>query len=203
MGNRRLMVMARGQPINFDDMGGSPPDPHEVSAESAEREPTRVEARQMARPYSPPEPHQRYEIDPRDIPPGMDAQWVVLTVKGAPGPNLGRYYRNQWIPAAAADFPHLSGYGTVFPDQLVDAGLITNVKANDPVLDEDKTQILMLRPKEITQKAEQIRKREAQELVATQMERLSVSSRRHIRDRTEVRRQFANADAELAQAGEI
>lgn len=199
--------MARGQPIDFDALTASQQRaaPDDEAVPVAVREPARESARTPVRAYSTPEPHLRYEIDPRDIPSDMEAQWVAVTVKGAQIRSIDRFYRSGWMPARAADFPALSGYGTKYPEQLITAGLVKNVGAEDPVLDDDKSQILMLRPKELGIRAADRRKREANDLVATQFERLQIDSRRRIGSRTEVRRQFANPDTvpDIATAQEI
>lgn len=196
--------MARGQPLEFDQVARVA-SRHDDDAPAITREPGREPARKSARPYVAPEPHLRYELLPEEIPADMEAQWVAISVKGAPIPSLSRFYRGGWIPAQASEFARLSGFGTAYPQQLIDAGLVKNVSASDPVLDDDRSQILMLRPKELGEKAVRRRKQEARDLVDTQMSRLSLSSRRTIGDRTEVRRQFANPDQipELASAQEI
>lgn len=198
--------MARGQPLDFDSVSrAAAPQADDGSMEHTGREPARAPARQSARPYVAPEPHLRYELLPEEIPEGMEAQWVAISVKGAPIPSLSRFYRGGWVPAQAGQFARLSGYGTEYPQQLIEAGLVKNVGASDPVLDDDKSQILMLRPKEIGQKATRRRTQEARDLVATQMERLSLNSRRTIGDRTQFQRQFANPDhtPDIASAQEI
>lgn len=197
--------MARGQPIDFDTMpgetGAEAPTPVAEAAAPSGRDTQRASSRQPTRMFTPIEPHLRYELHPHEIPADMEAQWVVLSVKGAPGPNLGRYYQNGWMPALAKDYPRLSGFGIKYPDQLIRAGLIKETQDDDPVLDDDKSQILMVRPKEYGVRAEAARRNDAVSLVETQMDRLQLHSRRHIRDRTEFRRQHVNASAELAQAG--
>lgn len=203
--------MARGTPIDFDTVAAAarPPvidndDPPEVP-EAAAREPARVSARVAARRYEQPEPHLRYQLDPEEIPAGMVAQWVATKVKGAPTGTASAFYRAGWEPAEAKDFPRLSGYGTDFPQNLIDRGLIQNVKPDDLVTNDDASLVLMLCPKENVQKAAQKRKRDADDLVHTQFDRLQVESRRRVGARTEVRRGYANPDVtpDTANAQEI
>jgi hypothetical protein len=180
------------------------PPPGEISGgdEPMERTPARQSARQPERFYVPPEPHEKYHIDPRDIPAGFDAQWVAVTIKGAKNGALTDYWRGGWRPARAEQFPDQSGYGIEFPKELIDAGYAEQVKPESPV--EKDGQMLMMRPKQASIAADERRKRNAAELVQTQMQRLSLSSRRHIRERTEVSvgRQYLNVDSEL-QGGEV
>lgn len=170
--------------------------------EDMDREPARGSARQPERYYTPPEPHEKYHIDPRDIPADMKAQWVAVTIKGAKNGALTEYWRGGWRPAHAKDFPAQSGYGIDYPEELIAGGFAEQVKPDSPV--EKDGLMLMLRPKRASELAEQRRERDARELVNTQMQRLSLSSRRHIRDRTqvEVGRQYVNVDTELS-GGEV
>lgn len=140
-----------------------------------EREPARFSERVMERPYMQPEPHTKYEIAAEDIPPGMDAMWLPTKIAGAPNPQVGQYYRAGWQPARAEDFPYHSGYGVQYPEMMVEAGLLEIVKADAPVIIDD--QMLVLRPRELSARANRARQQEAHNQVENQMRRLRQVSR--------------------------
>lgn len=156
-----------------------------------DRVPERVSARQPvrreSRPYVPPPPHRKYHIDPRDIPPGMDALWLPTRIGGEPNRQVGQYYRSGWQPATAEMFPEISGYGVEFPANMVEAGLLENVRADAPIVVDD--QMLVLRPKELSRAAAAEHERQSHDQVAIQMQRLKQVSR-DFRG-TEIRRRHA------------
>lgn len=138
------------------------------------REPSRQSARRAAR-YTVPEPHEKFEIPPHMIPKGMDPLWLPVTIAGAPNPLVGDYYRAGWQPAAASDFPELSGYGTEYPESMVSRGLLKNVGAEEPIVKDGL--MLVLRPKELSAAAREYEKSEANAQVDNQMRRLKQASR--------------------------
>lgn len=154
-----------------------------------QREPARQPSRQTSRPYLQPEPHNKYEIPADQIPPGMDAMWLPTKIAGMPNPQVAQYYRAGWQPARAQDFPEQSGYGVDFPQMMIDAGLLENVKADAPVIIDD--QMLVLRPRELSVRAHQQRAKQADEQVDIQMRRLRQVSRTF--RGTEIRRRHGPA----------
>ncbi len=138
------------------------------------QEPVRIESRRSER-YTVPEPHERFELYPEEVPSGMDPTWQPISIMGQPNEKLAQFYRAGWQPAAAKDFPRVSGYGVEYPQAMIDAGLLRNVEANAPVLLDN--QILLLRPKELSVRAERRRNRDAVDQVTTQMNRLSQAYR--------------------------
>lgn len=142
---------------------------------SLEREPTRTSERSSARGYQVPEPHEKYELFEEEIPAGMDAMWLPTRIAGMPNPQVSQYYRAHWQPAAAKDFPRVSGFGTEFPEAMIAAGLLENVKPDAPIVIDD--QMLVLRPKEFSAKAMRQHRKATDDQVANQMARLKQAYR--------------------------
>ncbi len=140
-----------------------------------ERASARTSARVSVRDYRPPEPHEKYELLPEEFPPGMDLMWLPTKIAGMPNDKVGQYYRARWEPAKAEDFPRLSGFGTEYPQAMIDAGLLDNVRPDAPVIIDD--QMLVMRPKELSRRAAQARASAADEQVKNQMTRLSQAYR--------------------------
>lgn len=155
------------------------PIPHRTHGSMApmgvEREPSRESSRAPSRGYLPPEPHEKYELYPDEHPDGMDLMWLPTKIAGMPNPQVAQYYRAGWQPAAAKDFPRISGFGTEFPQAMIDAGLLETVRPDAPVVIDD--QMLVLRPKELSRRAHQNNKRAADDMVANQMARLKQAYR--------------------------
>jgi hypothetical protein len=76
--------------------------------------------------------------------------------------------------ARACDFPAISGYGKQWPKALIDAGRAKPVEA-DALVERD-TQILLVRPTEMSARAEEERLAGAREQINLQQERLYASS---------------------------
>ncbi len=140
-----------------------------------ERVSERVSARRPVRDYTPPEPHEKYELLPDEFPDGMDLMWLPTKIAGMPNDKVAQYYRAGWQPARAEDFPRLSGFGTDYPQAMIDAGLLDIVRPDAPVITDD--QMLVMRPKEMTRRAERARAAAANDQVANQMQRLSQAYR--------------------------
>lgn len=152
------------------------------------REPTRQPMRSMERMFTAPEPHEKYEILPGEFPPNMDLLWLPTVVAGMENKRaVMDSFRAGWMPAAASDFPRISGYGHDMPAALLDAGLVDNVKADDAVVIDG--QMLVMRPKELSRRAHEQREKQASSQVQTQMRRLRQVSRAF--RGTEVRRNHA------------
>lgn len=161
--------------------------PMGAGGETLEREPARTPSRSSARMYRAPEAFEKYEVYPEEIPEGMDLQWLPTKIAGAPNPKVGQYYRAGWMPAKSEDFPRISGFGTEFPEAMIAAGLLENVKGEAPIVIDD--QMLVMRRKEVSRRAEHERINEARSQVDNQMRRLQQASRAF--RGTEIRRQHA------------
>lgn len=146
-----------------------------MGVEEIARQSARTSARASARDYQVPEPHERYELRPEEFPPGMDLMWLPTKIAGMPNDKVAQYYRAHWQPAKAEDFPRLSGYGTDYPQAMIEAGLLDNVRADAPVIIDD--QMLVMRPKELSRRAAKARANDADNQVANQMARLQQSYR--------------------------
>lgn len=140
-----------------------------------EREESRSSSRTSSRMYQAPEAHEKYEVWPEEIPSGMDLQWLPTRIAGAPNPQVMQYYRAGWQPAKSSDFSRISGFGVDVSPAMLDAGLLEIVKGDAPVVVDD--QMLVMRPKELTLKAERQRNTAADEMVVNQMRRLQQTSR--------------------------
>lgn len=158
-----------------------------MDSEVLEREPSRTSARSSARMYRAPESHEKYEVWPEEIPDGMDLQWLPTKIAGMPNPKVGQYYRAGWMPAKSEDFPRVSGYGVDFPEAMIAAGLLENVKSDAPIVIDD--QMLVMRRKELSVRAERESIEEAKGQVNNQMRRLQQASRAF--RGTEIKRQHA------------
>ena len=146
-----------------------------MGVEEIARESARTSSRVSVRDYTPPEPHEKYELLPDEFPSGMDLMWLPTKIAGMPNDKVGQYYRAHWQPAKAEDFPRLSGYGTEYPQAMIEAGLLDNVRADAPVIIDD--QMLVMRPKELSRRAAKARASAADEQVANQMARLQQAYR--------------------------
>lgn len=163
-------------------MSDTSPTPHArrqappPGADMLEREPARKSARRPERMYQAPEPHEKYELYDEEKPEGMDWMWLPTSVAGAPNSRvMAQCYRAGWQPAKAADFPRISGFGVEYPEEMIDAGLLENVKPNAPIVIDE--QMLVLRPMELSKKYERAQKTAAAEQVDNQMRRLRQASR--------------------------
>jgi hypothetical protein len=141
----------------------------------SERQPSRQSARSSARIYTPPEPHEKFHLDADEIPSDMDAMWLPTRIAGAPNDKVGQYFRAGWQPAAAKDFERISGYGVEYPQSMIDAGLLENIKPDAAIIVDD--QMLVLRPKELSQRAKKQLDALAGDQVDNQMRRLRQASR--------------------------
>lgn len=161
-------------------MGVGEGSPHDYDPASTGRQSSRVSERQSARPYTPPEPHLKYEIpeDRRD--PSKDYLWLPTHIVGAPNPRISEYYRAGWIPSTAEQFPEISGYGTEYPQKLVDLGLLTPIQASDPLIKDNM--MLVERPISKSAEARRREREEARDRVDTQMRALHAQYRTNFSD---------------------
>jgi len=151
------------------------------------REPIREAPR-----YKPREPHEKYQVPESSIPKGMDAIWVATKVMGAKSPRLGEFVRSGWRPARAEDFPEHSDY-QLFDQSLIDMGIVPEVKPDGPVILGD--QMLVLRPKHHTKRAEIEREEAARKQFDEHMKRVYDRSAREIGpQRTFVRHNYGPND---------
>jgi hypothetical protein len=120
------------------------------------------------------EPHQKYHIDSADFPEGCSCVWVPGSLLGMPLGVLEKYLANGWVLARACDFPAISGFGKQWPKALIDAGRAKPVEA-DALVERD-TQILLVRPTALSERAEEDRLAGAREQVSLQEQRLYSSS---------------------------
>ncbi len=141
----------------------------------AQRVPAKEPARNASRNRVLPEPHETYEIAPDELMEGMDHFWMPTRISGQPNPDIRDFYEAGWEPAAAKDFPRQSGYGREYPASMIAAGLLENVGPNDAVIRKDL--MLVVRPKHLSQRAEQATKARAVDQVRNQYARLQQSYR--------------------------
>jgi hypothetical protein len=166
------------------------------SAEPSPHESARMTARELER-FMPPEPHERFHIDPRFFPAGMQVQWLPYLIKGMLNPQVNDYWRAGWVPARAEEFPEMSGYKLPIPAALKSVrlpdgtSLGQEVQADDPVIKDG--QMLIVRPKEISEYAEERRDRGAKRQFRDHIDRITSQSRAAIGDKTRFR-QFAARD---------
>lgn len=139
------------------------------------RESARQSERVPARGYHRPEPHEKYELLPEEFPPGMDLNWLPITIAGAPNDKVGEHYREGWQPVTAETVPRISGYGTQYPESMIKAGLLKNVEPDAPIIIDG--QMLVMRPQELSRRAARENASAANSQVANQMARLSQSYR--------------------------
>ena len=151
---------------------GAPP---QADGLHSERQPSRQSSRSSARVYTPPEPHEKFHLDESEIPEDMDAMWLPTRIAGQPNDKVGQYFRAGWQPGAAKDFPRISGFGIDYPQSMIDAGLLENVKPDAAIIVDD--QMLVLRPKEMSQRAKKQMETLAGDQVDNQMRRLRQASR--------------------------
>lgn len=156
-------------------MSDSHPVPHARSLGSGienamgQRAPSREQSRAMTR-YSRPEPHQKYELLPEEIPDGMDAMWLPTTIAGQPNREVMNYHMDGWEPATAAQVPRLSGYGQQYPESMLKSGVVAVPDADSPVQIDGL--MLVFRDKELSARAHAQREREAGSQVRNQFARL-------------------------------
>ena len=163
-------------------MAGLPPPPRRTESvpPMSDAEPGREPARVLARApqyFTPPEAHEKYEIPLDEQDPSKDYFWAPTRIAGQPNPKLSQYYRAGWQPEAASNFPRISGYGTEYPKSMIDRGLLHNVGADEPVVNDNDDLMLLSRAKEMSRAA---RKRDAEvahRQVINQMERLNQAYR--------------------------
>jgi len=165
-----LLLVPSGRPSTerLDETASSPA---REPLRSAARDYYRTESRITVGNY---EPHEKYHIDPADFPEGCSCVWVPASLMGLPLQEVERYLANGWVLARACDFPQISGYGKIYPKALIDAGRAKPVEA-DALVERD-AQILLVRPKEMSARAEEERLAEAREQVSLQEQRLYSSS---------------------------
>ena len=157
-------------------------------AEGLDREPSRHSDRSSERMYQRPEPHEKYHLDDSEIPEGMDMMWLPTAVAGQPNARIvTECYREGWRPSAAKDFARISGYGVEFPQEMIEMGLLENVKPDAPIVIDD--QMLVQRPKQLSQRYYARAHEQAVGQVDNQMRRLRQASRGF--RGTEIKRQHA------------
>lgn len=173
--------MSETQPVPHGRAARTPPGAAEALNPFEDDEPTgrqsaRRPARHPARMYTPPEPHEKYELWEEEKPPGMDWMWLPTSVAGAPNSRIvGQCFRAGWQPAKSIDFPRISGHGVEYPPEMIAAGLLQNVSDDAPIVIDE--QMLVLRPAELSRKYEAQAKRNASDQVDNQMRRLRQASR--------------------------
>ncbi len=149
----------------------------------APRDPVRIRPR---------EPHEKYDIDPSQKARGMSYVWVATSIRGAPNPRLGQYMRAGYRPCRAADHPELSDYG-LYDQSLVDMGVVPQVQADSPVVLDN--QMLVSRPKPLTDKAVGEREAAAERQMDDHMRRIREKSEREIgAGRTRLSRRYGPND---------
>ncbi len=95
----------------------------------------------------------RFHIDPSLIPPGMSAQWVTNSIFGQEqAQHRGKFEQNGWTPVHQDDF-----------DGQFDGMFMPKGKEGE--INQDGL-VLMMRPKQITEKAQRAEKKRAYEQVA-------------------------------------
>lgn len=167
----------------------APSSPERKSARTPERIPERLARR---------EPHERFHIPPERWPSGLKPEWKAVTIMGMANRDMMiEYYRAGWQPARAEQFPEFSGYGLELGHGQIPMGFspegkqiyLDNVNASDPII--IRGQMLMLRPIEMCEEADQNRQKAANEQVEQQIARLSGQSKREIgANRTTVQKKF-------------
>lgn len=172
-----------------------PSPPSDVPAETA-----RVSAREPGRDairVRPREPHELYEIDPRQRPRDMDLMWAAVKVRGAPNQDrLNEFIRTGWRPARAEDYPEHSGYDVNgnYDDTLVELGFARRIGPSDPVVNRDL--LLMVRPKQMSQESRREDEARANRQIDDHMNRLRQVSARQIGARnTVVRRETTRSSS--------
>ena len=97
------------------------------------------------------EPHTKYQVDADRMQKGMDYAWWATEVRGMKNPKFADYYRAGWRPVAAKDFPELSGLDLKIEPALLELGIVPDVKPDAPIIRDG--QMLMIRPKSMSQEA--------------------------------------------------
>lgn len=150
-----------------------PPGSEALDGRSSARASSRNSARAD---YTPPEPHEKFHLFDEEIPDGMDAMWLPITVAGQPNGKVNELFRAGWEVARAEQVPRLSGFGHEYPEAMVRAGLLKNTEADEPVIVD--TQMLVFRPLELSRRAKAVEQRHSAEQVDNQMRRLRMTSRK-------------------------
>lgn len=158
-GTPQIAASLSDEPNPFDD--------DDVPGRKPERAPERM--------FTAPEPHEKYHLYPDEIPDDMDACWLPTRIAGQVNEKIGNFYRAGWMPAKAKDFPRVSGFGVEYPEEMIEAGLLENAKPNSPIIIDD--QMLVLRSKELSRRANRQRNRDAVDQVENQFRRLKQASR--------------------------
>lgn len=167
-------MMAQTQPSR--GTAGIPPAGFDDSVIADGRDPARQSSRRSDRMFTAPEPHQKYEVYDEEFPEGTDLLWLPTVIAGMENKRaVMEHHRAGWIPAAAKDFPRLSGYGHEVPEALLSRGLVDKVDADDPIVIDG--QMLVMRPKHMSVRAHRERELAAQTQVENQMQRLRQASR--------------------------
>jgi hypothetical protein len=134
----------------------------------------------------PREPHERYDVDPKLLKPGMDYRWVSLSCRGEPNPQLTDTFRSGWLPARAEDFPQHSGIDAYLNPMLVELGHQKQINPDDPVI--DRNLMLCVRPMEFSDQSRREDEAAADKQVDDHMRHLNNQSRRAIGDKTRISR---------------
>lgn len=134
----------------------------------------------------PPEPHEKYQLDPSERARGMDYFLAAVTVRGAPNRDrLNDFYRAGWKPARAADHPRMSGYDIQGTAELEAFG-IKKIGPDDPVVINGL--MLCQRPKELSDESRRELDQAANRQIDDHLASLSRRSERHIGARTRIQR---------------
>lgn len=158
------------------------------AARSDGREPLREPFVRQA----PVEPDQKYAIPDSERDRGMDYCWAATKIRGVQSPRLSAFIRAGWQPARAAAHPRLSGLDIHIDPTLVELGVMQAPNPDGPVILDD--QMLMVRPKSLSDEARRQDKERARRQIDDHMTRLDQNSRRHIGDRTRLSRSYGPAD---------
>lgn len=111
--------------------------------------------------FMPEDNDDRFYVDPAWIPEGMDWQWKAETVVGKESTeHMSRMYRNRWAPVTGKDCPSLRAW---------------NLPDSEPI--RRGGQILMQRPKFLTNKMRLRESRRANEQLDTQLARVNEENR--------------------------
>lgn len=132
-------------------------DARRAMAEEVVRDNGRDDPREFVR-NRPREPHEKFEL-PSSLKRGhgMDYLWASLKIPYSTqrSPRMNQFRQAGWQFVRAADCPELSGYK---PDaevnqRFIELGIDQEVRADDPVI-MDNNSVLMMRPKQLTEQAE-------------------------------------------------
>jgi hypothetical protein len=156
--------------------------------ENTEREETRESFREING-YTrirPPEPHEKYQLDPSERARGMDYFLAAVTVRGAPNRDrLLQFQRAGWRPSRAADHPKMSGYDMRGGPDLAAFGF-KEIGPDDPVIINGL--MLCQRPKELSDESRRELEQAAHSQIDDHLASLSRRSEQHIGARTRIQR---------------